>query len=411
MADDRIVVIGGGLAGGNVAVSLREEGYDGEVVVLGAEPGPPFGRPPLSKTYLRDEEDLSGWLVKPGDWYSEHDITLRSEQPADRIDPGGRRVVLADGTEITCDAVCVATGCRPREVRGDGRDLDGIFTLRTKADADAINAAAREPGAKCVVIGMSFIGAEVAASLRQMGVEVTAIFPDAGPLERVLGEQVAAVMTGIHADHGVDLHPNQRVAGFRGASRVENVVSESGDSFDCTFCVVGVGVEPNVALAEGAGVTIDNGILVDARCRTSIENIYAAGDVANHDHPLFGRIRVEHYNNAEKQGRHVARAMLGKAGPYDYVHSFWSDQYDDKIEYIGYASEWDDFVVRGDLEGRAFLGFYLSDGRVIAAMGLNRGGDPEADADSELAACVQLIRDGSKVDAETLADEGRELQG
>jgi 3-phenylpropionate/trans-cinnamate dioxygenase ferredoxin reductase component len=400
-----IVIVGAGVTGGNAAVGLREVGFDGEVHLLGAEPGPPFGRPPLSKTYLRDEEDLSGWMVKPEDWYAEHDVSWRPDASVERVDPSGARVVLADGTEVRADRVCIATGCRPRRPDVPGAELDNVFVLRTKADADAIKAAARGPGAKAVVIGMSFIGSEVAASLRQLGVDVTTVFPDAGPLERVLGDVVSRRMSAIHARHGVELLANESLAALRGVGRVEEVVTETGRTIGCTFVVLGVGVEPNVGVLEGSGVDVDDGVLVDGSCRSSNDAVFAAGDVANHDHPLFGRLRVEHYNNAEKQGRYVAGAMLGQGGPYDYVHSFWSDQYDDKLEYVGFAKDWDDFVVRGDVDGDAFVGFYVKDGRVLASMGLNRGGDPETEPDAELAAAAELIRSRTRVDAAQLSDE------
>ncbi len=401
----RVVIVGAGLAGGNAAVGLREAGFDGEIHLLGAEPGLPFGRPPLSKTYLRDEEDLSGWLVKPQDWYASHDVVFRADARVERVDPSGGRVVLADGSELRCDRVCIATGCRPRTPDVEGVTLDNVFLLRTKADADAIKAAAHQSGAKAVVVGMSFIGSEVAASLRQLGVAVTAVFPDAGPLERVLGDVVARRMSAIHARHGVELIANAKLGSLRGNGGVEEVVTESGRTIDCTFVVLGVGVEPNVDILAGSDVAVDNGVLVDDGCRASVENVFAAGDVANHDHPLFGRLRVEHYNNAEKQGRFAADALLDRPGVYGYVHSFWSDQYDDKLEYVGFAKEWDEFVVRGDVDDDAFVGFYLKDGRVLAAMGLNRGGDPEAEPDSELAAAAELIRTRARVDPRRLADE------
>ena len=405
----RIVIIGAGQAGANVAVGLRDAGYDGEVHLLGAEPGLPFGRPPLSKTYLRDEEDLSGWLVKPDDWWASSGIELRADARVERIDPSGGLVVLAAGGEIACGRVCIATGCRPRTPRVDGAGLENVFLLRTKADADAIKAAAREPGAKAVVIGMGFIGSEVAASLRQLGVDVAAVFPGDGPLHRVLGDVVSRRMSAIHERHGVELLANEKLASFRGAKRVEEVVTESGRVVPCTFVVAGIGVDPDVRVLDGTAIAVDNGVLVDASCRSSVENVFAVGDVANHDHPLFGRLRVEHYNNAEKQGRFVGRAMLGSTEPYDYVHTFWSDQYDDKLEYVGFAKQWDEFVVRGDVARDEFIGFYLKDGRVLAAMGLNRGGDPEAEPNSELAAVGELIRRGTPVDAERLSDDGTAL--
>lgn len=407
MTLSRIVVVGAGQAGGSVAVGLREEGYTGEIVLLGAEPGIPFGRPPLSKGYLRGEEDV--WLVQPEDWYREHDVTLRTDASVERIDPGGGRVVLRDGSEVACDAICIATGCSPRRLPVPGSDLEDIYVLRTRADADAIKAAARKPGAKAVLVGMGFIGAEVAASLRQMGVDVSAIFMGDTPLGPVLGEPVGKVVAEMHRQHGVELLADESVKSFRGDGAVEAVVTESGRSIDCTFAVVGVGVSPNVDLLEGSGLSVDNGVVTDPSCRATVENVFAAGDVANHDHPLFGRIRIEHFNNADKQGRHVAQAMLGSTAPYDYVHTFWSDQYDDKIEYVGHTKKWDDFVVRGSLKDRSFVGFYVQDGLLKAAIGVNRGGDPEAEPDSELAACAELIRDRTVVDPVALADEQREL--
>lgn len=400
----RIAIIGAGQAGASTAVALRDVGFDGDVVIFGDEPGLPFGRPPLSKTYLRGEEELAGWSVKPGDWYGKHDVHLRSESRVERIDPSRKCIVLASGDESSCDRVCVATGCRPRVPDLPGADLDGVFVLRTKSDADAIKHAARESGARAVVVGMSFIGAEVAASLRQMGVDVAAVFPGPGPLASVLGDEVAHVMADIHADHGVEPHPNEKLASLRGAGRVEAAVTESGLELACTLVVLGLGVEPNVDILEGSGVDIDDGVLVDGTCRTNVENIFAAGDVANHDHPLFGRLRVEHYNNAEKQGRYVAESMIGKPRAFDYVHSFWSDQYDDKLEYVGYAKDWDEFVLRGDPRGRSIIGLYLKDGILKAAMGLNRGGDPEAEPDSELAACVEFIRSQRPMARSFLAD-------
>jgi 3-phenylpropionate/trans-cinnamate dioxygenase ferredoxin reductase component len=391
-----------------VAAGLRDEGYDGRITILGNEPAVPFGRPPLSKTYLRGEEDLSSWLVKPPVWYHEADVVLRPSSPARRIDTANRCVVIEDGTEVRADAVVIATGARARRPPLPGIDLDGVFPLRTQSDADAISARALG-GAKTVVVGMSFIGAEVAASLRQLGAELTAVFPGAGPLAGVLGDPVAARIAEIHRANGVELMPEEKVASFRGGAAVEEVVTESGRVVECSMVVVGLGVDPNVEVARSSGIGVEDGIVVDSSCRSTIEEVYAAGDVAAHDHPLFGRVRVEHYNNAEMQGRHVARSMLGRREPYDYVHSFWSDQYDHKIEYVGHARTWDDFVVRGDISG-AFIGFYLSNGVVRAAMGLDRGGDPEAEPEGEMAACAELVRRRSRVEVRLLADDDTDLR-
>jgi 3-phenylpropionate/trans-cinnamate dioxygenase ferredoxin reductase subunit len=404
-----IVVIGAGLAGGNAVAQLREEGYDGELHLLGNEPGVPFGRPPLSKTYLRGEEELSGWFVKPPGWYEQHDVLFDPEAAVQRVDTADRSVVLAAGAKIRYDKLLIATGCRPRWPRIPGIDLDGVFPLRTKADCDAIRDRVRSGAEKALIVGMSFIGSEVAASLRQLGCEVSAVFPGRGPLSAVLGDEVGDRMAQIHRGEGVEVIAGEKVSSFGGSGRVEEAVTDKGRRIPCSMAVVGLGVEPNVEVLSGSGVAIENGVLVDSACRTNVDGIFACGDVANHDHPLFGRTRVEHYNNAEKQGRHVARAMLGSNEPYDYVHTFWSDQYDHKIEYAGYTKAWDDFVVRGDIRSGGFVGFYLKDGVMVAAVGLDRGGDPETEPDSELAACAQLIRERRRVDTAVLADADADL--
>jgi 3-phenylpropionate/trans-cinnamate dioxygenase ferredoxin reductase subunit len=256
---------------------------------------------------------------------------------------------------------------------------------------------------------MGFIGCEVAASLTELGVRVTAILPGAAPLERVLGDQVGAAVAAIHRERGVELRSQDPVTSFEGSERVEAVRTASGARVACDFVVVGIGIEPELPRFVGEGVQQSNGILVDERCRASAPDVYAAGDVANHQHPLFGRVRVEHFNNAEKMGRAAARSMLGSTAPYDYVHSFWSDQYDHKLEYVGHATAWDRFVVRGSIEERRLLGFYLVDGEVRAAVGLDRGGDPEADPGSEMAAGARLVKDRARPAAEALADDTVDL--
>jgi 3-phenylpropionate/trans-cinnamate dioxygenase ferredoxin reductase subunit len=287
--------------------------------------------------------------------------------------------------------------------------LPGIYQLRSLAQCEAIRQAAR-PGAHAVIIGMGFIGAEVAASLRQMGLDVTVVLPGAAPLARVLGDEVSMVLASIHQEHGVHLVTHDRVIGFEGRDRVERVLTAKGARLDCDLVIVAIGIRPNVDVLSGSGIALDNGILVDAHCQTSVPHIFAAGDVANILHPLFGRVRVEHFNNAEKQGRAAARALLGNLQPYDYMYSFWSDQYEDKIEYVGYASRWDRLVVRGSYESKTFLAFYLTHGIMQAACGLNRGGDPEIEADSELRACQQLIGKRVRLSEEALADDRVDLR-
>ena len=399
------MIIGGGLAGGNAAVTLREEGYPGPVVLISAEPGIPFGRPPLSKTYLRSEEDLDGWYVRPAGWYADHDVELRSGPSVMAADTAAHTVTLDSGQGLTYDKLLVATGGRNRQLANPGAGLPGIHYLRTKAECDAIKREA-VPGRHAVIVGMGFIGCEVAASLTQLGVRVTAVFPGRDPLQRVLGGQVGTLISAFHRAHGVELLPGEQVTAFEGTERLEAAVTAAGRRIACDFAVAGIGIEPVV---PPVAVAQQNGILVDDQCRADAPDVYAAGDVANILHPLFGRIRVEHYNNAEKQGRAAARSMLGSTTPYDYLYTFWSDQYEHKIEYAGYVRTWDDFVVRGSLTEGKLVGFYLVDGVVRAAVGLDRGGDPELDTDSEMAAGARLVATRARPAPGALADERTDL--
>jgi 3-phenylpropionate/trans-cinnamate dioxygenase ferredoxin reductase subunit len=407
-ADKPIVIVGGGLAGGNAVVTLREEGFAGRVVLISREPGVPFGRPPLSKTYLRSEEELDGWYVERPRWWEERDIEHLAETSVVAVDVADHTVALDGGRELEYGKLLIATGGRNRPLHAPGEAIPGIHYLRTVAECDAIK---REvvAGRHAVVVGMGFIGCEVAASLTQLGVRVTAIFPGREPLERVLGGELAAAIGAIHRENGVELRSDERIASFEGAERVEAAVTAAGERIACDFVVAGVGIEPELpSLAEGS-LAQSNGVLVDEHCRASAPDVYAAGDIANHLHPVFGRIRVEHFNHAEKHGRAAARSMLGADAPYDYIHSFWSDQYEHKLEYVGHATKWDQFVVRGTLDERTVIGFYLLDGQLLAAAGLDRGGDPEADSDSEMAACARLVAMRAKPAAAQLADDRVDL--
>ena len=401
-----IVIIGGGMAGGNAAATLRDEGFPGPVVLISREPGVPFGRPPLSKTYLRSEENLDGWYVRPAGWYADHDVELRSGAAVAALDPDAHTVTLDSGEQLGYQKVLIATGGRNRRLAGPGADLPGIHYLRTVAECDAIKREA-VPGRRAVVVGSGFIGCEVTASLTQLGVQVTTVFPGRVPLETVLGGEVGAVVGAFHRANGVELRSGEQVAAFEGAERIEAVVTGAGQRIPCDFAVAGIGIVPEVL--DGLAVAQQNGILVDELCRTSAPDIYAAGDLANILHPLFGRIRVEHYNNAEKQGVAAARSMLGSTVPYDYLYTFWSDQYEHKIEYVGHVAKWDDFVVRGSLADAKLIGFYLVGGVVRAAVGLDRGGDPELDLDGEMAACARLVAGRARPAPGVLADERTDL--
>jgi 3-phenylpropionate/trans-cinnamate dioxygenase ferredoxin reductase subunit len=401
------VIVGAGMAGGNAARTLRKEGFDGPVTIIGDEPGVPFGRPPLSKTYLRGEEDLTHWLVEPAGWYADDDVDV-IHAFVGRIDTEKRRVELDPPDTIEYSKLLIATGGRNRRPQIPGANLGGVHQLRTVADCDAIQQAARA-GSHALVVGMGFIGSEVAASLRQLGVAVTTVFPGKFPLASVLGPEIGETMAGIHAGAGVNLLAGETVERLEGSSRVERAVLKSGRSVDCELVVVAVGIEPNTEVVRGTEVAVDNGILVDAACRTNVADVFAAGDVANHQHPLFGRVRVEHYNNAEKQGAAAARSMLGSNAPYSYLHTFWSDQYEHKLEYVGHATRWDRFVIRGSLAERKLVGFYLDDGVLRAAVGLNRGGDPELDSDGEMAMAGRLVARQARPQPSALADETLDL--
>jgi len=403
-----IVIVGTGLAGGNAAKELRKQGYAGELLILTEEPSFPFGRPPLTKGYLRGEEDLSGWMVAPADWYRAHQVQVVPARVSG-VEPAVRQVKLEDGNAITYARLLLATGGRNRRFDVPGSSLPGVHQLRTIAECDQIKRAAK-PGARALVVGSGFIGSEVAASLRQLGLKVTSVMRGKAPLEAVLGPEVGAVFAAIHRAAGIELVAEDEVVRFEGSLHVERVVTRKGRRIACDLAIVAVGIEPNVEILRDSGVATGDGILVDAGCRTNVARIFAAGDVANHLHPIFGRVRVEHYNNAEKMGAAAARSMLGSRTPYRYMHSFWSDQFEHKLEYVGHARKWDRFVVRGSLDERKFVGFYLQAGKLIAAVGLNRGGDPELDKNGELAKAGRLIAKGAHPSPKLLADEKASLE-
>jgi 3-phenylpropionate/trans-cinnamate dioxygenase ferredoxin reductase subunit len=404
-----IVIVGASLAGATAAVTLRDDGFDGEIQLIGAEAHLPYNRPPLSKGYLRGQERFEDQLVKPAGDYAERQIELRLGVRATAIDAKRKFVELESGERVDYDRLLVTTGGRNRSLSMPGANLQGVFQLRTVDDCDRIRAVIQR-GRRAVVIGLGFIGSEVSASLRQLGVEVAAVEGSRVPLARVLGEEVGQVLAGIHREKGTELLLEDSVAAFEGSDRVERVRTRKGRVLECDMVVAGIGIVPNTELLTVAGAQVDNGVLVDERCRTSLPDVLAAGDVTNHLHPIFGRLRVEHWNNAYQQGRAAAGSLLGGEQPYDYVHSFWSDQYEHSIEYVGYAAAWDQLVFRGSLESRRFLGFYLKDGLVRAVVGLNRGGDPEdPKVDGELKMAANLIRNRAAVDPAKLVDEDVDL--
>lgn len=387
----------------SAAEALRKEGFAGSITLVGDEPDRPYDRPPLSKSYLRGETPLDKIALKPADFYDSNDIELALGVRATRIETEGRRVILdREPNLLEYDKLLIATGSRNRCLKVPGADLEGVLGLRTLADADRIRMQA-QAGRHAVLIGMGFIGSEVAASLRQTGLEVTVIEALRVPLENALGTEIGKVIEGIHRDNGVDVRLGEKVAGFAGTGRLEGVITGGGETIGCDFAVTGVGVRPATDLAEESGIQVDDGIVVDERCRTSAPGVYAAGDVTRHLHPIAGRhIRVEHWQNAMKQGQAAAVSMLGKADAYREVHWFWSDQYEFNIQYAGFHTEWDRLVLRGILEDRKFVGFYLKDSRVVAAVAINNGRD--------LRRAKELIRTGAAIDPELLADPDVDLR-
>jgi 3-phenylpropionate/trans-cinnamate dioxygenase ferredoxin reductase component len=400
MPQRTFVVLGGNLAGGTAVGTLRTDGFDGRLVLVSDETHLPYERPPLSKEYLRGEQALASIFVRPDDWYREHDVDVRLGTHVTRVDPGRRVVVLEGGEEIGYDALLLATGARPRRLAAG--DSDRILYLRTIEDSDRIKSRL-ERARHLVVVGAGFIGAEVAASARTKGKEVTVLEYAPVPLARALGREMGEVYGAIHRDHGVDLNTGEGVETIEDTAGGGVVVRTSrGRTFEGDAVVVGVGVEPRTELAEAAGLAVDNGVLVDPACRTSAEGIFSAGDVANHDHPLFGRIRVEHFDNALKMGEHTAKTMLGSTEPFVDPHWFWSDQYDLNLQYGGFAKEWDDIVVRGSVDDRDFCAFYLKDGVLLAALGLNRG--------KEVRRAMKLISAAARPDPAALRDEDVDLR-
>ncbi len=398
----RYVIVGASLAGATAAITLREEGVDGTVTLIGAEKELPYERPPLSKAYLRGDVPFDKALVRPAAFYAEHGIETMFGTRATRIDPSARIVELEDHRQVPFDALLIATGGRNRRISITGADLEGIYGLRTVKDANRI----REEmvaGRRVVVVGMGFIGSEVAASLRQKGLDVVAIDPSKTPLFRVLGEAVGRTLADLHRAHGVRTVFEDTVAAFEGAQRVTHVVTKGGLRLECDFVVVGIGIEPAVEFLDGSGIQVNNGVLVDEYCQTSVSGVYAAGDIANHYHPIFNRrIRVEHWQNAIKQGTAAARNMLGKRVAYDEVHWFWSDQYDANLQYAGFHTTWEQLVVRGALDSGSYLACYVNDGRIDAAVGLNRAKDVRR--------VMPLIKSRRVVDLEQIRNEGVDLR-
>jgi 3-phenylpropionate/trans-cinnamate dioxygenase ferredoxin reductase subunit len=393
------VIAGASLAGAKAAERLREEGFDGPLIMIGEEDERPYERPPLSKDYLLGKAERETIYVHPQSWYAEHGVDLRLGMRVTGIDPAAHEVRLADGSRAGYAKLLVATGSSPRRLPVPGAESGGVLYLRRVADSDQIKAAF-PAASRVAVIGAGWIGLETAAAARAADAEVTILEAAELPLLRVLGREAAQVFADLHREHGVNLRFGVQVAEITGSGgRADGVRLADGTHVKADAVIVGVGITPNIQLAEAAGLEVGNGIVVDARLRSSDPDIYAAGDVANAYHPLLGKhIRVEHWANALHQPQAAARAMLGQDAVYDRVPYFYTDQYDLGMEYVGCVEPggYDQVVFRGDVERREFIAFWLARGRVLAGMNVNIW-----DVSDTIQA---IVRSGRTVDAGRLAN-------
>ena len=398
MADRTFVIVGAGMTGAKAAETLREEGFDGRVVLVGQERERPYERPPLSKGYLMGQSPFEDAHVHPETFYAEHEIELKAGTVATALDVRGRSVTLDDGRTLSYDRLLIATGAVPRRPPIEGTDLEGVHTLRTVADSDAIRDALERGGA-LAVIGAGWIGCEVAAAARSRGLDVALVEYAEQPLEGVLGPRLGAFFADVHRREGVRVLTGARVAGLEGRHRVEAVRLADGSRIACTTVVIGVGVDPDTRLAEAAGLRVDHGVLADEHLRASDPDVFAAGDVVNAYRPRYERrVRVEHWANALEQGPAAARSMLGAGEPFDALPYFFTDQYDVGIEYVGLHSPSDRLVLRGNPEERRLHAFWLAeDGRLTAGMHVNEW--------DTIDAIKQLVGDGAAIDPQRLGDE------
>jgi NADPH-dependent 2,4-dienoyl-CoA reductase/sulfur reductase-like enzyme len=355
------VIVGAGLAGAKAAEALREQGYDGDLILFGDEQLPPYERPPLSKSYLMGDSPWEEAVVHPEAWYADHGIDLRLGTRVSALHPDEH--VIEAGERVSYDKLLLATGSTPRHLPGD----DALLHLRRRGDSDAIKATFGD--GRLVIVGGGWIGLEVAAAARQAGTDVTVLETLEVPLQTAIGPELGQVFADLHLEHGVDLRTRVNVAElYSGGVRLRD-----GTPIDADAVLIAIGARPNTDLAEGAGLAVDNGVLVDAALRTSHPDIYATGDIANAEHPFLGRrVRVEHWANALNQPATAAAAMLGKPASYAELPYFYTDQYDLGMEYVGLAQDYSEVVFRGDRATREFVAFWLDgDQRVLAGMNVN----------------------------------------
>lgn len=395
------VIIGAGAAGNAAAITLRREGFCGKIIMLTSESELPYDRPNLSKDYLSGQAEREWIPLQSEQYYADQGIDILKNHEVSGLDIDKQRVLVANGKEISYDKLLLATGGVPRTLNIQGVDLAGFFLLRTLADAEAIiEAAKKSQGA--VVLGASFIGLEVAASLRARGIRVDVVAPESVPMERIFGKRVGEVIKRLHEEKGVRFHLGNTARKIEGNGRVQRVVLTDGESLSCDMIVAGLGIVPAVDFLQGGGF-IENGVVpVDARLRTKENGIFAAGDIALVADRLGGeRRRVEHWVEAERQGMFAARSMMGTDEVYEEVPFFWTKQYDTAIKYIGSARDYDEVVYRGDVEGKSFCAGYYQNGRLKAVSGAGRG--------KELIVLGEILKAGIDVPADKFQNEELDL--
>ena len=400
------LLVGGGLASASCAAELRKRGAEGSILLAGREPEPPYERPPLSKEYLRGEAERADAHVNPASWYEENGVELRTGVNVMSLDPAARTAKLQGGEEVSFGKALLATGAMVNILRVEGAENEGVHYLRAFGNSDAIRADA-EAAAHVVLVGGSYIGCEVAASLRAKGVECTIVTMEDVALSRAFGEEAGRWFQGRLEEHGIRFQGGEELEAFEGDGRVKAVLTKSGMAIECDAVVVGAGVRPDAMLAQRAGLEVEDGIVCDSKLETSAPGIYAAGDCCSYDSVVHGRrLRVEHWDVAMQQGMHAARNMLGEGRDYDVVPYFFSDLADwVSLEYVGPAAEWDEEIWRGERDSGEFSVWYLKDGRVAGALSVERSED--------LAEARRMLADGVDVSAakDRLADTGSDLGG
>ena len=399
--DGTTVIAGAGQAGGQTAISLRQAGYGGRIVVCGAESASPYQRPPLSKKYLSGELARERVFLRPDSFYSRNDVELRLGSAIRAIDPEGRRAVLEDGGSIEFTDLVIATGSRPRRLDVPGADLGNVFYLRTLQDVDAIRAELA-PGRRLAVVGGGYIGLEVASTAKGLGLEVCVIEAADRLLGRVTAPEMSDYYARAHRARGVDVRLSAAVDAFEGGARVEGVRC-GADLVPADLVVIGIGVVPDVRLAESAGIACDDGIVVDERCATSAGHVYAVGDCTRHPNAILGRtLRLESVHNALEQAKTAAANIAGTPTRYEQAPWFWSDQFDLKLQMVGISDGYDTIVQRGSMDADDFAMFYLKDGVLIAVDAVNRP--------REFMACRKLVPERPRIDPARLADESIPMQ-